>query len=112
MICAAEEIGLGEEFPAKDEKEILDLSFIEARPGSPLDEVLGKDDAILEIDNKAINHRPDMFSHIGTAREIEAIRGKKLDFNYAKVELSGYPDAGVRNMIPEVVKRYTAVKVS
>jgi hypothetical protein len=25
---------------------------------------LGKNDAILEIDNKAINHRPDLFSHI------------------------------------------------
>jgi hypothetical protein len=27
-------------------------------------EYLDKNDAILEIDNKAINHRPDLFSHI------------------------------------------------
>jgi hypothetical protein len=35
---------------------------------APLDasmrEFLEIDDAILEVDNKAINHRPDMFSHI------------------------------------------------
>jgi len=31
MICASEEIGLKSEFPASDEKEILDLSFIEAK---------------------------------------------------------------------------------
>jgi hypothetical protein len=34
---------------------------------------LEKNDAILEIDNKAINHRPDLFSHIGIAREVAAI---------------------------------------
>jgi len=32
MICASEEIGLKEEFPAKDEKEILDISHIKALP--------------------------------------------------------------------------------
>ena len=73
MICAAEEIGLKDDFPAGDEKEILDLSHIEATPGTNLAEVLKKDDVILEIDNKAINHRPDLFSHIGVAREIAAI---------------------------------------
>ena len=78
MICASEEIGLKEDFPAKSETEILDISHITATPGTNLAEALGKDDIILEIDNKAINHRPDLFSHIGIAREIEAISGKKL----------------------------------
>lgn len=64
MICAAEEIGLKDEFPSTDEKEIVDLSHIAAKAGTPLAEILGKDDVILEIDNKAINHRPDLFSHI------------------------------------------------
>jgi hypothetical protein len=30
MICASEEILLASEFPAKDEKEILDISHIDA----------------------------------------------------------------------------------
>jgi len=53
-----------------------------------------------------------MFSHIGVAREIEAIRGKKLDFQYASIDFSGYKDAGVKNYIPEVVKRYMAVQMT
>jgi len=64
MICASEEIGLKDIFPAKSEKEILDLSFLSVAPGTNLAEALEKDDEILEIDNKAINHRPDMFSYM------------------------------------------------
>lgn len=91
MICASEEIGLKEEFPAKDEKEILDLSSYNAKPGTPLAELLGKDDVILEIDNKAINHRPDLFSHIGVAREICAIHGKTLKYDLIEKDFSHYP---------------------
>jgi phenylalanyl-tRNA synthetase beta chain len=40
MICASEEIGLKEEFPAKDEKEIMDLSSIKAEPGTNLADLL------------------------------------------------------------------------
>lgn len=40
MICASEEIGLREEFPAKSETEILDISHMAAKPGTPLDIVL------------------------------------------------------------------------
>lgn len=64
MICASEEIWLKNEFPAKDEKEILDLSFVNAKTWTWIDEIVWRDDQILEIDNKAINHRPDLFSHI------------------------------------------------
>jgi hypothetical protein len=70
---------------------------------------LGKNDAILEIDNKAINHRPDLFSHIGVIREIQTIRGKKFDFEYEKKDFSKLPSLGLKNTIPEVVKRYMAL---
>jgi hypothetical protein len=40
MICASEEIGLKEEFPSNCEKEILDLSFLNATPGTNLADVL------------------------------------------------------------------------
>jgi phenylalanyl-tRNA synthetase beta chain len=73
MICASEEIGLKEDFPAKSEKEILDLSFLSVPVGTNLAIALGKDDEILEIDNKAINHRPDMFSYMGVLREVATI---------------------------------------
>lgn len=112
MICASEEIKLKDEFPAKSETEILDLSHIEAKPGTNLAEVLWKDDVILEIDNKAINHRPDLFSHIGVAREIEAIAGKKLGYMMTRSDFSTLPDLGIKNDIPQTVKRYMGLKVS
>jgi phenylalanyl-tRNA synthetase beta chain len=35
-------------------------------------------DAIIEIDNKSLTHRPDLWGHFGMAREIAAITGKPL----------------------------------
>lgn len=37
------------------------------------------DDTILEIENKALTHRPDCFSHLGIAREIAAYFNVKCD---------------------------------
>ncbi len=107
MICAAEEIWLDDIFPSKDEKEIVDLSSFQAIPGTPLCDVLGKNDEILEIDNKAINHRPDMFSYIGVMRELATLYGKELDVDYATQDFSNLSKINAQNEIPEFVKRYS-----
>lgn len=73
MICAASEIGLADLFPSTEETEILDLSAFEAKAGEALAEVLGLKDVILEIDNKSISNRPDLWGHYGIAREIAAL---------------------------------------
>lgn len=112
MICAAEEIYLADEFPQKSETEILDISHLQAKPGTPLATLLGKDDVILEIDNKAINHRPDLFSHIWIAREIEAINGNKLPYDMTRKDFTHLPDLGIKNDIPQVVRRYMGLSVS
>lgn len=78
MICGADEIGLGDAFPKKDEKEILDLSHLDAKAGTPLKQALQLDDVIFEIDNKSMTHRPDLWGHLGLAREIAAIDRKEL----------------------------------
>lgn len=72
MICASEEIGLGEMFPKKSEKEIMDLSALREEPGTPLAKALSLDDTVLDIDNHAITNRWDLFSHKGFAREFVA----------------------------------------
>jgi phenylalanyl-tRNA synthetase beta chain len=72
MICGADEIGLEELFPKKSEKEIVDLSALEAKVGTPLAKALALDDVIIHIDNPAITHRADLFSHKGFAREFVA----------------------------------------
>lgn len=111
MICASEEIWLKEEFPCDDPKWIMDISSIKSKTWTNLAEVLKKDDSILEIDNKAINHRPDLFSHIGIIREIKAINGEKFDFEYANRDFSSLPDLGIKNEISNVVKRYIGLKI-
>lgn len=80
MICAGEEIGLNEMQKAQssDDHAILDLSEVEAKPGTPLAEALGLSDTLLEVDNKSLTHRPDLWGHYGFAREIAAIFGKPL----------------------------------
>jgi len=73
MICSSSEIGLFELFPFTDEATIMDLSEFEAGAGTSLAKALGLDDVILEIDNKSLTNRPDLWGHYGIAREIAAI---------------------------------------
>ncbi|QQR54332.1 phenylalanine--tRNA ligase subunit beta [Candidatus Peregrinibacteria bacterium] len=84
MICAGEEIGLpSDNLPGSTEVHICELAKINteaarAKTGTPLAEVLGKKGAVLEIDNKSLTHRPDLWGHYGIARELAAILEEKL----------------------------------
>ena len=73
MICGAVEIGLDDLFPADGEAVILDLSDFDAPAGTPLADALELNDIILEIDNKSMTNRPDLWGHYGIAREIAAL---------------------------------------
>lgn len=72
MICSEQELGLS------DEHEGILVLHPGLRPGLPLTQALDVHDRVLEIDNKSINHRPDLWGHYGIAREIAAIRGREL----------------------------------
>ncbi len=73
MICAASEIGLKDSVDG-----ILDLSHLKVDPGTSLAEALHKKDVIIDIENKTLTHRPDLWGHYGMAREIAAILDEKL----------------------------------
>ena len=73
MICGADEIALGDAFPKKAEKEILDLTWTKAKAGTSLAKALDHDDTIMDIE--VTTNRPDAFSIIGFARESSAILG-------------------------------------
>ena len=73
MICGAVEIGLDDLFPADGEAVILDLSDFDAPAGTPLADALELNDIILEIDNKSMTNRPDLWGHYGIARELAAL---------------------------------------
>jgi phenylalanyl-tRNA synthetase beta chain len=106
MICSEDELGMTD----VRQEGILELPA-DAPLGISMRDYLEKDDAILEIDNKAINHRPDLFSHIGIAREICAIEGTKLNYDLAHRDFSDLPDLGISNNIPEHVSRYSGLKI-
>ena len=79
MICASSEIGLANMFPAASDREIIDLSnFKKIKAGQNLAEALGLDDMVIEIENKTITNRPDLWNHFGVARELAVIYGGKV----------------------------------
>ncbi len=73
MICAAVEVGLADLFPTEDDHAIMDLTAFDVKAGTPLAVALDLDDIILEIDNKSMTNRPDLWGHYGIARELAAL---------------------------------------
>jgi phenylalanyl-tRNA synthetase beta chain len=76
MICAAEELELTSAFPPlpeQGEHPVVDLTSRGLAVGASLREALGLTDTIFVFSNTAITHRPDLFSHIGFARECVAL---------------------------------------
>lgn len=73
MICASSEIGLADLFPAAEEHEIVDLSDFDAPAGTPIADALDLNDVLIEIDNKSMTNRPDLWGHYGIARELAAL---------------------------------------
>ncbi len=67
MLCSPKELGLGD-----DHSGILQLDRTVA-PGTPLTTLYGPADFIIEIENKTVNHRPDLWGHYGYARELRVI---------------------------------------
>jgi phenylalanyl-tRNA synthetase beta chain len=72
MICSERELGLGEESGGIW---VLDA---DARVGEPVARALALEDWVIEIDNKSITHRPDLWGHRGVAREVAAILRREL----------------------------------
>ena len=64
MLASASELGFN-----KDHAGIVELNEDVELPGS---------DSVIEIDNKSITHRPDLWGHYGMAREVAAITGRPL----------------------------------
>ena len=111
MICASDEIGLGELFPAEQEAEILDLSAFEVPAGTPLADALDMNDMILEIDNKSMTNRPDLWGHYGIAREIAALYDLPLaEIKPFETEVSS--DFRTEINAPDRCARYIGVEMS
>lgn len=69
MLASGEELGLN-----RDHEGILELTDVE--PGAAIPGC--RPDAVIEVDNKSLTHRPDLWGHHGMAREVAAISGRTL----------------------------------
>lgn len=112
MICAAEELELSDLYPPKPEdgkKPIIDFGDGDTDVGKPLKDVLGLDDVVLHIDNHAITHRADLFSHIGFAVECVAMgiaKWKKMPDFTAPDFPTEKPPFAFRVTAKDVIPRY------
>lgn len=72
MCCAEAELGIG-----SDDDGIMDIKE-PVTIGQDIKEVWPVDDIVLEIDNKSLTNRPDLWGHYGLAREFAAIYDRPL----------------------------------
>ena len=50
----------------------------DVKSGTPLSELFPEEDYLIEIDNKSLTHRPDLWGHYGFARELAAVYSRPL----------------------------------
>lgn len=120
MISASDEIYLGNIYP-DEPANIMDLSKLDGIdvsklvPGTNISEVVGIKDTVLDIDNKSLTNRPDLWGHYGIARELAAIyklplkdvnEGFEYDLSFKKL-----PKYKVSIEDTVKCKRYTALKI-
>ncbi|MFT5283961.1 MAG: phenylalanyl-tRNA synthetase beta chain [Planctomycetota bacterium] len=106
MICSVRELELG------DEHDGIWVIDAEAKVGQSVASELDMVDWAIEIDNKAITHRPDLWGHRGFARELSAITGREL----LPLDLT-LPETGASAGVPVRVEtsncsRYVALEIS
>lgn len=111
MICAQEELGLSM-FPPSTEDgahPIVDLTSRKLKVGTPLKQALNLSDTVFHVDNHAITNRPDLFSHIGVAREVVAMGLAKWK-KQPSVRKPKFPSTPLpfktKNTVPTLVPRY------
>jgi len=101
MLASGAELGIN-----RDHSGIL---VVEGAPGDPVPGCAP--DSIIEIDNKSLTHRPDLWGHIGMAREVAAILGHKL-IDTVKADLLPRGASRVRIAIEDfdLCPRYSALE--
>jgi phenylalanyl-tRNA synthetase beta chain len=105
MLCSAKELGISD-----DHTGIIELP-IDTPIGRDIKELYPIEDIIVEIDNKSLTNRPDLWGHYGIAREVAAITGHEL----LPLELN--EDETPKNKLnikinnPELCYRYVGTKL-
>jgi phenylalanyl-tRNA synthetase beta chain len=72
ILCSAAELGMS------DWHDMVLECPDTIKVGSPLEQFIPETDTLIEIDNKSLTHRPDLWGHYGFAREFAAIFDREL----------------------------------
>ncbi|HNR89179.1 MAG TPA: phenylalanine--tRNA ligase subunit beta [Spirochaetota bacterium] len=109
MLCSEKELGLS------DDHSGIMIFPADTPIGVPLSRLYpDRVDVRLEIDNKSITHRPDLWCHAGFAREIAALFGRAfkhpVDLSIAKTFTNSEP-LTVTIHAPEAAPRYCGLVV-
>jgi len=105
MICSVRELELG------DEHDGIWVLPEDAEIGSSVAKAVGLDDWVVEIDNKSLTHRPDLWGHRGIAAEVAAIYRRTLKpLEFAFPEL-GEGDAFPVRVESQACSRYLGLSI-
>ncbi len=113
MLASASELAISD-----DHDGILELN--KGKPGDDFAKTFGLDDYIIDIENKMFTHRPDLFGMLGIAREVAGIQQqpfKSPEWYIPVPKLTATMDfveeqssaLTIKNELPELVPRFTAV---
>lgn len=106
MMCALDELGIGQ-----DHSGILELPT-DTPLGVSITSLYPIKDVIVEIDNKSLTNRPDLWGHYGIAREIASITNHEL-LPLPILEVpNNLKDLDIKILEPELCRRYCGIKVS
>ncbi|MDE5539288.1 MAG: phenylalanine--tRNA ligase subunit beta, partial [Bacilli bacterium] len=105
MCCSGRELGISD-----DHNGIMDLPQ-EWVNGKDIKEYLPIDDIIVEIDNKSLTNRPDLWGHYGIAREICAITEHELLPLEIEEIVNDKEDLDIVINNPELCYRYCGLKL-
>jgi len=89
ILCSAAELGMSDWHEILLECPDYDFAGTPVLPGMPLEQFIPDTDTLIEIDNKSLTHRPDLWGHYGFAREFAAIFGRELK-SLPQIDLSQY----------------------
>lgn len=104
MICGADEVGLPNEVDG-----VADMSKFDCAVGTPLATALDRNDTVIEIDNKSLTNRPDLWGHYGIARECAVIWDRELKPLKVATVNSQAKAVEVKVEEPKLCPRYMAV---
>ena len=105
MCCSVRELGIGD-----DHDGIIELPD-DAPIGMDLKEYLPINDIVVEIDNKSLTNRPDLWGHYGIAREIAAISNHELIPLEIEEVKNNLKDLDVKINNTELCNRYCGIKI-